>query len=793
MTTTKDELTLQVEDLESHKGRHTEFISVYIPADFDANSVQKQLEAEKSTAKNIKSTTTRNNVTDALDKIIRHLKGLKRTPENGIALFAGNISKVEGQVDLQLWVVEPLQPLKIRLYRCDKDFVLEPLKAMLEISEVFGLLVMDRKEATIGLLEGKRIEVLQKMTSGIPSKIRAGGQCLSPDTLIMKDDGEIIEIKDSHNPLIVLSENFNQELTEKTPIICKWENEKELFNITTLYPKIEIKSSKEHTFFIRTEKGIEEKPLSEIKEGDYLIMPEKINLELNDQEINFLPEIKQGFNLKKVNVPSKIDYNLAKLFGYYLGDGNYEKDRITFSEQREEVAKYYQNLIKVIFEGDSHLNFRSNKNYWQLRVYSRIISQLFKQIFPEREKTLQEKIPSLILKSSDNSLAGFISGFFDAEGYVSTERVAFEINNPILSKQIQFALLRLGIISSINQYDNNKNSYSKNIRYTLTIDDLESLKIFQEKVNFTCLEKREKLKEIIQNRSNRNKVRQLIVNGKDVARIIRNSGLNTRQFGCPDFFNNKKQISKEVFKKNILDKINDNNLKKRLELFYNSNLILIKIAKIDSLGIQKTIDIETKNHNFLANCLVVHNSSQRFHRITEGLTKDFYKRIAEEMKKNFQDLPKLKGIIVGGPIPTKDEFLDGEYLSTQLGEKVIGRIDIGGSDESGLKELVERSRDLLADQEIVHEKKILEKFFETLGEKPDLAYYKEKDVRKALEYGAVEMLIISKDFDKSIAKELIALANVIDSKVEMVSTETTEGEQFNNLSGIGAILRFKIQ
>ena len=47
---------------------------------------------------------------------------------------------------------------------------------MLEVSELYGLLVIDRKEATIGLLEGKRIDVLQKMTSGIPSKVRAGGQ-----------------------------------------------------------------------------------------------------------------------------------------------------------------------------------------------------------------------------------------------------------------------------------------------------------------------------------------------------------------------------------------------------------------------------------------------------------------------------------------------------------------------------------------------------------------------------------------------------------------------------------------
>ena len=358
---TKDELEDLLEVLENYKGRQTELISVYIPTGYDVNSVQRQLEAEKGTAKNIKSTSTRKNVSDALDKIVRHLKTLKKTPKNGLAIFCGNVSKVEGQSDLQLWDIEPHIPLKIRLYRCDKEFVLESLKEMLEVTEIFALLVMDRKEATIGLLEGKRIEVLQKMTSGIPSKVRAGGQ-----------------------------------------------------------------------------------------------------------------------------------------------------------------------------------------------------------------------------------------------------------------------------------------------------------------------------------------------------------------------------------------------------------------------------------------------SSQRFHRITEGLVKEFYNRIANEMKKIFFDNKKLKGILVGGPIPTKDEFLDGNYLVTKLREKVIGIVDIGDADESGLKELVKKSEDILANQEIIKEKKILENFFEKLGENPEIVVYDEKGIRKAIEYGAVETLILSKKLNKNILKELKKLAENISSKVEVVSTETEEGEQFYNLSGIGALLRFKI-
>jgi len=37
--------------------------------------------------------------------------------------------------------VEPPLPLKTRLYRCDKDFVLDPLRDILEVSEIFALLV----------------------------------------------------------------------------------------------------------------------------------------------------------------------------------------------------------------------------------------------------------------------------------------------------------------------------------------------------------------------------------------------------------------------------------------------------------------------------------------------------------------------------------------------------------------------------------------------------------------------------------------------------------------------------
>jgi len=358
---TREELKEFIDLMKIHRGQATELITVYIPAGYDVNAVQRQLEAEKSTAKNIKSTSTRKNVSDSLDKIVRALKDYKVTPPKGMALFAGDVSPIEGQSDIQIWEISPPEEIRVRLYRCDKEFVLEPLESMTEVSEIYALLVMDRKEATIGRLFGKSIEILQKMTSGVPSKVRAGGQ-----------------------------------------------------------------------------------------------------------------------------------------------------------------------------------------------------------------------------------------------------------------------------------------------------------------------------------------------------------------------------------------------------------------------------------------------SSQRFHRITEGLTKEFYKRIADEMKNLFYEEDKLKGILIGGPVPTKNEFVDGEYLPTKLREKIIGIKDQGDTSVSGLQELVGLSKDVLANQEIIREKKILERFFNSLGKDPKMTPYKYESVKKALEFGAVDLLILSKSFKKEQSSELKRIAEKMGTTIEVVSTETDEGDQFNKLSGVGAIQRFGI-
>lgn len=165
-----------LDHLSSFKGRHTELVSLYVPAGYEVSKVAQQIREEQSTASNIKSTTTRKNVLGALERVAQHLTLYKQIPSNGLVIFCGNISEREGVSDIELFTIEPLEPLSVRIYRCDQEFVLEPLYDMLEVKEVYGLMVIERNEATIGLLKGKTIEMVDSMTSGVQGKTRAGGQ-----------------------------------------------------------------------------------------------------------------------------------------------------------------------------------------------------------------------------------------------------------------------------------------------------------------------------------------------------------------------------------------------------------------------------------------------------------------------------------------------------------------------------------------------------------------------------------------------------------------------------------------
>ncbi len=854
-----------IKELETYRGRHTELVTVYIPSEYDIVKIIQHLAQEQGTATNIKSTSTRKNVQDALERMVQHLKLFKQTPKNGLVAFSGNVAEREGQSDVRVWSFEPPEPLNVRIYRCDKQFILEPLIEMCDIKEVYGLIVMDRRDANLAVLRGKKIINLVKTHSEVPGKMRAGGQCLTGETCIQSADGEILQIKDAHNSYNVMSMNKTVTELECSPIIDKWNIKKqEIFSITTRYPMLSVDASKDHIFFVHTKDGIKEKASEELKKGDTLIMPETLiikgkdisifpekysnsykitkegqrllmqkrkekkrlqrelakSIELTQTTISFyergklnaerevLHRLCQALDLdsaafiKKytipqvtIQLPKKVDSSFAQFLGYLTGDGCIEKDRITFFEQRKHVAMHYKKKYEQYFRISIRYRFRESKNYHQLRVGSRPLVRMITEEFPEIKRATNTFIPKKISCSKNSVVAGFLRGLFDAEGYVSTRKnVSLGINNKILAHQIQMALLRFSILSSVHEYDNRKNPYSKKIRYTVDITEKKSLDLFAKNIGFTSKEKIKKLREAC-NKSTKSNVRKVLVYGTTVRRLIEDAGYNMQLFPkVTNFFRNERMMSKEVFKRSILGYLPNNSLKRKLERYYTYPFLPVKIERIKKTQKDlEMVDISVKNQSFIANGVLVHNSAARFERNRELAAKDHYKKVADYAKEQFLPMGNnLKGIIVGGPGPTKYDFLNYDYLNNELKKKIIGIKDLSYTEEFGLQELVDKSQDILAAEELADEKKIMNTFFELLKIRQGIVSYGEAEVLRLMEMAAVDTVLLSESLEDSTIEKFEAEAQKIGATVKIISTDTREGAQLKEMGKIAAILRYEV-
>ena len=157
-------------------GRGTELISLYVPPDKQISDVVQYLREEFSTSSNIKSKSTRKNVLAAIESIMSRLKYYKAPPETGLVFFVGHVATRGDQTEMYTKIIEPPEPFQTFMYKCDSVFHLEQLQTQLGEKEIYGLIVMDRKEATVGVLSGTNINVITNEQSLVPSKHHQGGQ-----------------------------------------------------------------------------------------------------------------------------------------------------------------------------------------------------------------------------------------------------------------------------------------------------------------------------------------------------------------------------------------------------------------------------------------------------------------------------------------------------------------------------------------------------------------------------------------------------------------------------------------
>ncbi len=164
--------------LSNKEGRGLEFISLYIPKEKTVDEVITYLkfELDSSTPKYENSKDVRDRFQNALKNVIQRLKQRNQIPENGLAIFAGAFPIDDSENEtVNVEEVIPPEPITTYFYTVDNHFWLELLRDMLRNQKVVGLVSMDSKEASFGLLNGERLEIIENITSGIHGKSGKGG------------------------------------------------------------------------------------------------------------------------------------------------------------------------------------------------------------------------------------------------------------------------------------------------------------------------------------------------------------------------------------------------------------------------------------------------------------------------------------------------------------------------------------------------------------------------------------------------------------------------------------------
>lgn len=165
-----------IKSLSAARGNGTSMISLIIPPKDQISRVNKMLSDELGTASNIKSRVNRLSVLGAITSTMQRLKLYNKVPPNGLVIYCGTVTTVEGKEKKLNIDFEPFKPINTSLYLCDNKFHTEPLNELLESDNTFGFIVMDGNGTLFGTLCGNTRNVLHKFSVELPKKHGRGGQ-----------------------------------------------------------------------------------------------------------------------------------------------------------------------------------------------------------------------------------------------------------------------------------------------------------------------------------------------------------------------------------------------------------------------------------------------------------------------------------------------------------------------------------------------------------------------------------------------------------------------------------------
>jgi len=172
----------------------------------------------------------------------------------------------------------------------------------------------------------------------------------------------------------------------------------------------------------------------------------------------------------------------------------------------------------------------------------------------------------------------------------------------------------------------------------------------------------------------------------------------------------------------------------------------------------------------------------------------YYKEITDILEKKNT---KTDRYIVAGPGFEPDNYMNYlEEKNKKIYKNTI-RLKTNNTGEQGVYELMKQDEidRVLQESRLKEETKLIDELMKQIGREKGKSAYGEKEVEKAVNYGAVEKLLITENRLFGEEDKMIKLMNKTEQKngeIKVISNENPESEKLEALGGIAAILRYKI-
>ncbi|MBL7051891.1 MAG: hypothetical protein ISS01_02275, partial [Nanoarchaeota archaeon] len=331
-----------------------------------------------------------------------------------------------------------------------------------------------------------------------------------------------------------------------------------------------------------------------------------------------------------INIP-KTQKGLKELFylvGLIFGDGTSQGTSITNID--EEIHKNAINIFRSylgvnakIYKPKEKAENIVNNGGKTLKLFLEIVFS-----FPKFKKSNNLKIPKIIELSNPKLIGSFLSGYFDADGYVSDEKGIIEISSASqeIYKKLPFLLHYLGCSHSIFI----KKNKGKNYHY-ISIAGKDDLLTFKKNIGFRLTRKSVSLTNNIK-KAVSNRKSDIFPISKDFLRNTRiNLGLSQNQIPISFWgkYESNQNITKDIFY-NFISFCENNNLliKKKIK---EKTEILKQSSKIKSIYLQNKSNFKTYNllRELAADGLIKINNKNKSYKLT-----NFGKKIYSNWSKN---------------------------------------------------------------------------------------------------------------------------------------------------------------